>query len=53
MLGRNDKAQVMHPEEPTAILAVVGPEAVQQVAKRGNVEAVTNKDSFAIDSNDS
>ncbi len=43
----------MHPKEPTAILAVVGTEGVQQVAKRGNVEAVSNKDLFAVDSNDS
>jgi hypothetical protein len=48
-----NKTQIMHPKEPTAILAVVGTEGVQQVAKRGNVEAVSNKDLFAVDSNDS
>jgi hypothetical protein len=48
-----DKTQVMHPNEPTAILAVVGAEGVQWVAKRGNVEAVLNMDLFDVDSNDS
>ncbi len=43
----------MHPEEPTAILVVADAEAVQQVTKRGNMEAVLNKDLFAVDNDDS
>ncbi len=52
MTGKYVHTQVVHSDEPTFVLALMGVEAVQRIAKGKYVLAVSYKNMFSIKGND-
>ncbi len=48
----DEHPKTLHSDKTTTVLALVGVEAVERVAKSWDVEAVADEDSFSIDGDD-